>query len=63
MNSEYIIWLVLGMIGSMMIQEGYNRHVQRRELIKVEDLIFGFALILSVLQMWAWAGRRTNARE
>lgn len=29
----------------------------------VEDLIFGFALILSVLQMWAWAGRRTNARE
>jgi lycopene cyclase domain-containing protein len=29
----------------------------------VEDLIFGFALILAVLQLWAWSGRKTNARE
>ena len=24
----------------------------------VEDLIFGFALILGILQMWSWTGRK-----
>ena len=29
----------------------------------IEDLLFGFSLILSVLSMWVWTGRRENNRS
>lgn len=27
----------------------------------VEDLLFGFAVVLATLSLWVWAGRRANA--
>jgi lycopene cyclase domain-containing protein len=29
----------------------------------VEDLLFGFSLVLATLSLWVWAGRRAGRRE
>jgi lycopene cyclase domain-containing protein len=43
----------------------YNQHeIVGRRLAgaPLEDLLFGFSLILSILSMWVWIGKRMNRK-
>jgi lycopene cyclase domain-containing protein len=54
--------VVNGVLTGLRMVEYDPRHIVGLHLVfaPVEDLLFGFAMVLLTLSLWVWAGRRTH---